>query len=272
MVLLDKPVKLNHSSLRVIPFEFFTGVQNMSLDYYYSILVDKTQIPILRFYGWKPYCLSLGQHQLSDDIDINAINKKGIEVVRRPTGGSAIFHAEELTYSFILPNNEISHHEMYYMFHFFLCEALNEIGLNVVLSNLEKPGSYLNQGNETFACFNRTAKSEIQFKGKKVVGSAQKIYKNSILQHGSILVGKDHKEIITFLNLKENEQVTQTNNLNNNSISISEIGSSTINKIEISDKIVQKLADFNHLNNIFYKYTEAYELFEAEKSKIQFSI
>lgn len=244
----------------------------MSLDYYYSFLVEETQIPVLRFYGWKPFCLSLGRHQTTEVINRNMVREKKVETVRRPTGGSAIYHANELTYSFIIPKSEMSHQQMYYMFHYILSAALNELGIRVSLSNIEKPGSYLNQGKETFACFNRAAKSEIQFKGKKVVGSAQKIYKNTILQHGSILIGKEHNDILSFLQLKEKEREEQNNYLSSNSISLNEISTYPFTKVQIAENIVKKLADFNHLNKIFYKYTESNEQFEANKHRNEFSI
>ena len=135
MVLSDNRVKWSHPALRIIPFECFSGIQNMSLDYYYSRLVEETNIPILRFYGWQPFCLSLGHHQTTTIIDRNMVDRKEIDIVRRPTGGSAIYHANELTYSFILPKSIMSHQQMYYMFHYILSAALNDLGLNVTLSN-----------------------------------------------------------------------------------------------------------------------------------------
>ena len=81
---------LPFKSLRVIPYQEYTGVQNMALDLMFSGLVEKTTVPVLRFYGWKPYCLSLGYHQKTDDIDLKKLKKNGYDVVRRPTGS---YHA-----------------------------------------------------------------------------------------------------------------------------------------------------------------------------------
>lgn len=272
VALSDKPAILSHSKLRVIPFEYFSGIQNMSLDYYYSLIVEKTQIPILRFYGWKPFCLSLGHHQQSNNLDLKTIVKNGIDIVRRPTGGSAIYHADELTYSFILPKTDISHQDMYYLFHYALCEALKSLGLAVVLSSIERPGSYLNQGKDTFACFNRAARSEIQFDGKKIVGSAQKIYKNTILQHGSIILGREHEKVLSFLNLTDEERSEQIDFLKNNAVAIAEISIKEIKRVLLAEEIVKKLADFHHIDNIFYKYSETEELNEARKYYDQFKI
>ncbi len=72
------------------------------------------QTPILRFYGWHPYCISIGANQSFDEINQSLADKNNIEIVKRPTGGRAILHANELTYSVIMPNSsEISGKELY---------------------------------------------------------------------------------------------------------------------------------------------------------------
>jgi len=247
-------------SLRVIPYQEFSGAQNMALDLLFSSQITETNIPILRFYGWKPYCLSLGYHQKLDDIDLLKLKTDGFDVVRRPTGGSAIFHSEELTYSFIIPKTDYSHHNLYEMFHFALGKALNMLGYDVTLSSDKNPGSYLNQGNDTFACFNRAAKSEVKYQQKKLVGSAQKVFKNAILQHGSIIIGKKHQEIVSFLKVDSAEKENQEAYLQNHAISLSEIKKGKISMFVLADKLIDSLSIYEKINNIFYKYTDINEL------------
>lgn len=264
MALSDNPLKISFKSLRVIPYDCFTGIQNMSLDLYYAREVENSKIPIIRFYGWKPHCISLGHHQDMSNLDFAEIKKAKIDVVRRPTGGSAIFHARELTYSLIVPKENISHHELYHIFHLNLAKTLQSFGTEVTLENSEPPGNYLSSADETFACFNRTAKSEIKYNGKKVVGSAQKILKKSILQHGSILLEADHLQIINFLKLPEHLQQEQLVTLKNSSISISEISLEKIDKIAVADLLIDNLQKSLKMSDIYYKYTDSKELKSAE--------
>ncbi len=241
------------SSIRVIPFEYFNGTVNMALDLFYAELVEKNQTPILRFYGWKPYCLSLGRHQDLKNVDIAALSKDGIDIVRRPTGGSAILHAEELTYSFIVPKLMLNHHEIYETFHVLLARVLQKMGFDVTISRATTDNQYLNKGNNTFACFNRAAKSEIQYNGKKVVGSAQKLYKEAILQHGSIILGNEHEKIISYINTDAPDKVEQQNLLKNNSTNLEKTATKKTQKIELASNLTE---EFNFENSvaIYYKY------------------
>lgn len=234
----------------------------MCLDLFFVQVVEKTKIPVLRFYGWNPFCISLGHHQKTENINFDKIQSFKADIVRRPTGGSAIYHAQELTYSLIIPRAGMTHHDLYFLFHNNLTAALNSLNIPVVLeTGTDK--TYLNQGNDTFACFNRAAKSEIKYKGKKVVGSAQKLYPHIILQHGSILMGNAHTKIIKFLNLNEEETVFQQDKLKNSSVSIEEISENKINPLQIADLLVNNLQKSLKINNICYKYTEPYELKSA---------
>lgn len=255
-------------SLRIIPFEYFNGTENMVLDLLYAEQVEKSQIPVLRFYGWKPYCLSLGRHQDLDNVNIDSVLKDRIDIVRRPTGGSAILHAEELTYSFIIPKTKMTHHEMYEIFHVLLAKVLIEMGYKVDLSRSQKEKLYLNQDNSTFACFNRAAKSEIRYTGKKVVGSAQRIYKTSILQHGSIIIGREHEKIINYLKTGDSDKYDQRDLLRNNSTHLGEITKNKSVKTEIASKLTDAFSREYNIP-IFYKYPTNYEKKEAEKFKKQ---
>ncbi|KAA3617401.1 MAG: lipoate--protein ligase family protein [Calditrichaeota bacterium] len=262
---------LPFTSLRVIPFQYFTGLENMALDLLFAEQVGHDQKPILRFYGWNPFCLSLGRHQNLNNVDIEAIDKNKIDIVRRPTGGSAILHAQELTYSFIIPRGYITHHEIYEIFHILLAGALKDIGFDVALSTTKKDNNYLNKGDSTFACFNRAAKSEIQLKGKKVVGSAQKIYKKSILQHGSIIIGREHEKIINYIRTDSGNKEGQTELLKHNSTNLENINKKKISEVEISSALSESFFD-KYKIPIHYKYPTKSEKKEAEKFNSQLFI
>jgi len=247
------------ANLRVIPFDFFNGAFNMACDMYLARQVNSSQIPVLRFYGWQPFCLSLGFHQKSEDVDTHHLKNSNIDLVRRPTGGSAILHAEELTYSFIIPNKHYSHHTMYKFFHVILAAAFNRLGYPVSLSGTKNSEPYLNKGSDTFACFNRAAQSEIHYNGKKIVGSAQKVYKNSILQHGSIIIGSAHEQIIKYLNVEDTEKDVQQNILKSNSISLKDVRDRNISEISLSETIVDEFSFHTH-SDIFYQYLKTDEM------------
>ncbi len=238
-------------SLRVIPYQCFHGAENMALDYFLTHFAAEQNQPVLRFYGWEPACLSLGRHQNADLVDSQKLNE--IDFVRRPTGGSAIFHSNELTYSFILPAKMLGHHEMYTYFHRILAQALNKLGFPVKLQKSQLSDAYINKGNDTFSCFNRAARSEIKYQGKKVVGSAQKIYKHAILQHGSIMLGKNHLKIVDFLRLDDDEKIQQKKILEDHAMDLSAIGKPVPTIATISETLLNTFEQ-NGVSKIYYQY------------------
>ncbi|MCK5278742.1 MAG: hypothetical protein KAK04_09390, partial [Cyclobacteriaceae bacterium] len=82
-----------------------TGSYNMELDMKLARTLNPGQA-ILRLYRWKPYCISLGANQPQDSLNIEKVINDKLDFVKRPTGGRAILHAEELTYSVIYPSNK----------------------------------------------------------------------------------------------------------------------------------------------------------------------
>jgi|SRR5690606_4150326 len=181
---------------------FNTGKYNMDFDL--SLVNNcKDDEAFFRLYRWKPYCISLGANQSFDSVEIIKVSNDNIDVVKRPTGGRAILHAEELTYSVVYPLKNISSLRSFY------CEvnkALKE-GLifydnrlsSLTLESIEPDLRKLYKEPLSEICFAVSAKNEIKFDGKKLVGSAQRKINNTILQHGSILCGEYHKKITEYL-------------------------------------------------------------------------
>lgn len=167
---------------------------------------------ILRLYQWNPYCISLGANQSFDDVDLEKAGKENIEVVKRPTGGRAILHSEELTYSVIYPlENNSSARNLYNQINQALRNGLIEFDQSLTGIELEhnQPDFKEFYKSELSAiCFAVSARSELNFDGKKIVGSAQRKIGDVILQHGSILCGDFHRKIVDYLNIdlsKRNE-------------------------------------------------------------------
>ena len=156
-------------------------------------------LPVLRVYGWKPHTISLGVHQSLDDFDISKIRQDGVGIVRRPTGGRAIFHAHELTYSIILSGAGQSARAIYLYLSRGILAALHLMGIEAELSGVDEFLPGLHHNPLSIPCFSTSTRSEIRCRGKKIVGSAQRRYGDTILQHGSFLLGRGHRRISEYL-------------------------------------------------------------------------
>ncbi len=180
------------------------GKYNMDFDIRLAQNSDPNNA-VLRFYRWNPYCISLGANQSFDDINLEEADADNIDVVKRPTGGRAILHSEELTYSVIYPlDTKLSAKNIYNEINLALRLGLIEFDSRLSEIDLEhsQPDFKEFYKSEISAiCFAVSAKSELNFKGKKLVGSAQRKIGNVILQHGSILCGEYHKKIVDYLNI-----------------------------------------------------------------------
>ena len=180
-----------------------TGKYNMQFDIELTNIC-KPDEAYFRIYRWNPYCISLGANQSFDDIDQDKTKADGIDIVKRPTGGRAILHAEELTYSVVLPlNYEFSPREIYFRISNALMRGLeiyNPILAKSQLEDYQPNFPKLLEEPTGVLCFASTAKNEIKFNGKKLIGSAQRKFNNIILQHGSILCGPFHKKLVDYIN------------------------------------------------------------------------
>lgn len=183
-----------------------SGSFNMAFDSALLKLINETKTPILRFFRWNPFTVSLGYGQKINSVNSERILSQGYEIVRRPTGGRAIFHSEELTYSVILPStHKLSKNginDTYNRISVALLKGLKELGIEK--AKFEK--SQINfkdfyKTEDSFSCFNASARYEIVVNDKKIIGSAQKRTNEGVLQHGSILIGKSHLKLIDFLNI-----------------------------------------------------------------------
>jgi lipoyl(octanoyl) transferase len=168
--------------------------------------------PTLRLYAWEPTCLSLGYAQPLTDVDFPGLRRQGWEVVRRPTGGRAVLHTDELTYAVIAPLNEPrvagTVLESYHRLAQALVQALNLLSVQVeVNENLVASPSTSKKTNPV--CFEVPSTYEITIGGKKLVGSAQARRKEGVLQHGSLPLSGDLTRIVQGLSFPDEESRTQ---------------------------------------------------------------
>lgn len=147
--------------------------------------------PTLRLYAWDPPCLSIGYAQSVQDVDQSAINALGWDWVRRPTGGKAILHTDEITYSIAAPANHALFANgvlpSYERISLGLIAGLEQLGVRPELPVKESP---LPQTSNP-VCFQNPGAFEITVDGRKLVGSAQSRRAGGVLQHGSIPISGD---------------------------------------------------------------------------------
>jgi len=164
--------------------------------------------PTLRLYAWEPPCLSLGYAQPVADASLEELTSHGWELVRRPTGGRAILHTDELTYSVIGPNNDPHLAggilESYSNLSRALLSALHmlDIPAEAQESSANPDASRIERGvenNKNPVCFEIPSNYEITANGKKLVGSAQARRKEGVLQHGSLPLCGDLTRVVQVL-------------------------------------------------------------------------
>jgi len=167
--------------------------------------------PILRLYAWEPACLSLGQAQPVADVDRQRLAAAGWKLVRRPTGGRAILHKDELTYAVIAPVNEPHVQgtllESYLKLSMGLKTALGLLGLAVTAREDSNAAQVARSRNPV--CFEEPSSYEILFQDKKIVGSAQARRGNAFLQHGALPLSGEITQITQVLNFA-NEKTRKT--------------------------------------------------------------
>ncbi|RXT13654.1 biotin/lipoate A/B protein ligase family protein [Ammoniphilus sp. CFH 90114] len=200
--------------------------------------------PTVRFYTWEPSTLSIGYFQKAEkEIDHEAVRKYGLGFVRRQTGGRAVLHDQELTYSVVVsesyPGMPTQVNEAYRVISNGLLEGFQTLGFHaemVSLASEEEKAKYASMGSS--ACFDSPSWYELVVEGKKVAGSAQTRQKGTILQHGSILLDFDVDKLFNVLRFPS-ERV----------------------KERMKASFLEKAVAINHLSSRIVTLVEAHEAF-----------
>jgi len=176
------------------------GATNMAIDEaILHALANGAGCPTLRFYQWEPPCLSLGYNQSHAEVDEAACAHLDYTWVRRPTGGRAILHTDELTYSVIAPDSEPRVRggilKSYRQLSTGLLAGLRALGADVFQAQEEKA---LNS-QKSAVCFDTPSNYEITVRGKKLIGSAQVRRRGMVLQHGSLPLSGDLTRVFACL-------------------------------------------------------------------------
>lgn len=185
--------------MKYVKFGTYTGADNMRID---SELLDeaiqnKSKDPVFRLYAWSPKCISLGRNQKDDFI-----TDKDVDVVRRLTGGRALLHDDEITYSYVSPVIEgESVVESYKHISEILIDFFKTLGVELDFGENKKVSTHFDY------CMLLSTGADVCYKGQKIIGSAQYRKQGYILQHGSILFGYD-KEFLEHLFKEEVKGIT----------------------------------------------------------------
>lgn len=185
--------------MKYVKFGTYTGADNMRID---SDLLDdaiqnQSKEPVFRLYAWSPKCISLGRNQKDDFI-----TDKDVDVVRRLTGGRALLHDDEITYSYVAPVIEgESVVESYKHISGILIGFFKTLGIELDFGENKKVSTHFDY------CMLLSTGADVCYKGQKIIGSAQYRKQGYILQHGSILFGYD-KEFLEHLFKEEVKGIT----------------------------------------------------------------
>lgn len=178
---------------KFIPYEVKTGQENMQIDS--DLLNDAIQNnlnePVFRLYGWSPACVSLGRNQNDNFVDENLLKRHKLDLVRRLTGGRALLHDNEITYSYVCPINSLKCGEnvtnSYKEISQILIDVFKNLGIELDFGGVKKFRGHVDY------CMLISTGADLCYEGKKLIGSAQFRKNGYILQHGSILYDYDRK-------------------------------------------------------------------------------
>ena len=173
--------------IKFVPYNVYTGEKNMKIDndLLETSIREKSLDAVFRLYGWSPACISLGKNQSDSFIDKNFLKENNIDIVRRLTGGRALLHDDEITYSFVCPVSYLKHGEnvikSYIEISQILIDKFKEIGIELDFGGNKEVSTKFDY------CMLISTGADLCYKGRKLIGSAQYRKKGYILQHGSIL-------------------------------------------------------------------------------------
>jgi len=212
------------------------GFWNMAIDEaIFAFTGKKNSLPTLRFYQWKPAAVSIGYSQdINEELNLEECRRLKIDVVRRWTGGGAIFHQDELTYSFTSKTDAFKGFNNFITSYYRVCagiiKGLSRLGIQAGFR--ERGDSFLNKG---IPCFMANSKHDLIADRKKLVGNAQRRTKEVFLQQGSLPIAYDFGLI--------NKLFPQSDGFGDVASSISEILDRRIPLKEIRQKLLSGFVD-----------------------------
>ncbi len=203
--------------------------------------IEQPELPsVLRLYSWQPPAVSIGFQQKMESIDLDACRRAGVDVVRRPTGGRAVLHKNELTYAIITRTSPAD--GLYAVHNKIVTALLTSISSLASLGEfaqlLVTPRNGASQKTaQPLACFASAARHEVTWHGRKVIGSAQRRFGEIVLQHGSILLTRDHLQLPELLALSEPERLLMRETLERETATLANVFGRSISIAECAGTI-----------------------------------
>lgn len=242
---------------RLVDTKPMSGSKNMAFD---EALL-KTAPPgsvTLRTYSWNPPCLSLGCFQKHSEVNLEKTKELGFDVVRRPTGGRAVLHDKELTYSVVAKPPDPILEQKVLDSYYYLCQGivmgLNYLGVDASLKKSE------DKELSTPSCFAAPTFNDIEAGGKKLVGSAQMRSSDGMLQHGSILIDVNLLELFSVIT---NDEHSARKLANLSTAKITSINSQLENKVSLEEVKASIIKGFSDSLGVSFKpYEPNFEFYD----------
>ena len=228
------------------------GATQMATDRAILDCINKTGTVVFRVYQWHPCCISLGFRQPKDIINYKKCSEDKIDIVQRPTGGRAVFHAQEVTYSVIIPNTSkffsSGIQKIYKIISQGLAKGIQKLGVPADLQRHKIDLRSHYKKSVSVNCFSAAASSEVMVEGKKIIGSAQRHLDKGVLQHGSILTGDKHLELPYYLiNLDEDKVSAMIRYLKSQTVSIGGYLKKNVTYEEVAEAVKEGMKEELHI-------------------------
>jgi lipoyl(octanoyl) transferase len=214
-------------ALRIIDDAGHAPGFNMAADLYACASCNRLQAVIVRLYEWRPACVTIGYMQKASALfDRERLARDGVAWIRRPTGGRAVLHEADITYSCVFPAQAEGMGktvmETYGVISRCLMAGFERLGIEC---DSHDSGVELREAGREIKlpCFLAPNRREIMVRGRKLAGSAQKRSADAVLQHGSIPFTPAYRRLPEYLQLSEKQREVQKELLASKSICISEI-------------------------------------------------
>ncbi len=233
-----------HAVWRLLITPPLDGATNMAIDeaVLYA-LAEGNGVPTLRFFQWDPPCLSLGYNQHWDELDESTCRQLGYTWIRRPTGGRAILHTDEVTYSLIIPQDDPRVQEgivgSYRVLSFGLLNGLARLGVRAQQATKEDLRASRQASKGGPVCFDTPSRYEITWQGKKLIGSAQLRRKKIVLQHGTLPLCGNLNRILKVLRFSEAEREQQRELLPQRAATLEQVLGKVLSFEEVSSALAQ---------------------------------
>lgn len=245
---MDTFITYSPATWRLLITPPLDGATNMAIDEaILHVVAEGESLPTLRFFQWAPACLSLGYNQHWIEVDEAACRRLGYTWTRRPTGGKAILHTDELTYSLIIPQED-AHIQggivaSYRALSFGLLRGLEKLGVEAQQATKEETSAKLRDGGGGPVCFDTPSRYEITWQGKKLIGSAQLRRKKVVLQHGSLPLYGDLNRILEVLAFSEEERARQAELLPQRATTLEQVLGRTLTFDQVLPYLIEGFAE-----------------------------